>query len=257
MSELETRARQRRRARGSEEALPEADIHTEDRARDAAGDPSAINIFDMDDSTAEAKSDSALEQEELRRATALSSQMFEVTERCRENAELSEALMRSKEDLAYPSKMLGSMNIVQWRLTRRARCPEVENALLTSRCLQSQRERMEADGLELRPAFAGGVWVFARITEQDFTLADLETCDADILMYPGDEHAFREALSEIPKKHRPGLRKTSQSCDCEDAGSNDAAGDCSEPEIGVERTFLCIRVRPECEEYPASHANTF
>lgn len=183
----------------------------------------------------EDKSDGMLEREELERATALSiSAAHQHT-----NALTAEVLMRSKEESMFASCLARTLDIVLFRLTRCARCPEVSNALRTSEILSPQRERV---GGELQPGFAGGMWVFVILTHADFLVANLEPSDHAILMHPEDEDDVRHALGEIPKDRRPKLKKESWLHNSQAMASND--GDCSEfEEIIVKRTFLSIEVR--------------
>lgn len=196
----------------------------------------------------EDETDEMLEREELQQAAILSMEV----ERKREHADIAEAvaetLMRSKAEMLFPSCLLKSLDVVQFRFTRCARCPEVSNALRTSEKLATQRARIEGSGCDLQPEYAGGMWSLVPLTHDDFLLANLQPDDSMILMYPSDEEAVRQALKDIyPKDRRPKLKKDISLQDQQETGHTESEG--SEfRDIVIERTFLPVRVRSDLED---------
>jgi hypothetical protein len=113
----------------------------------------------------------------------------------REAAELAQALQLSKAEL--PKEEL-----VLLRLVKRARSPQVVEALRGAPELEPCRRRMAEAGCELRPEWAGGAWLLVPLREPElFALLedslDLSLQDWHVLLRQSDVQLLRRALRGI------------------------------------------------------------
>merc|ERR1711892_640951 len=127
------------------------------------------------------------------------------------NAELQQAILQSKIENPPPPLLADGYALL--KLTRMARSPSVDEALLTAPSLQHCRDRLLEAGCELKPAWAGGArFLVPFVTEQLEELLNqgLEVCDSSILTLRQDIAAVKEALKSLPRKNRPHVSKELQ-----------------------------------------------
>jgi len=115
--------------------------------------------------------------------------------------EFMKAIRRSRADLP----VLSNDGAVLYRLTRKARLPEVTSILLESPLLFHCRKRVTDAGCEICPSWSSG-WYFLPCTEQQISeleQAGFEIQDHHILALRSDKEPIKEALSSLPRKKRP------------------------------------------------------
>lgn len=160
----------------------------------------------------------------------------------REQLEFTEAQERSTLEAGLLP--LSSDGVVRSRLSRHAQCEEVQTVLRCSTDLAYLRGIVDEAGCELKPAWAGGMWLFVPLTREQFLEAGMAPSRIHILARSNDEHVLRRALDTVLKEKMPQLRVENASKRdlpqvTEDAASVDVEGQssCANDHIVIENTF--------------------
>jgi len=151
-----------------------------------------------------------------------------------EQQALQEALLRSKAD-AWSAD-----GIILSRLTFHS--PSVTSFLLESNDLAICRSRVESAGCSMQPAWANGALLLVPVTEQQIMEADIYLQAHNILMLASDEQLVKEALAELSRRKRPGLKPEHYPHGKLPCASEEAKGSTGEAEQQPSEEFQLARM---------------
>jgi len=134
---------------------------------------------------------------------ALLESFEKVTEQ--ENSQLAQALVHSKRDMPDHGFPLSCDGVVILRLTRKARHPEVHEALTSSPMLAHCHQRVLDAGCSIVPEWACGARLLVPLTEEQFEESGCKLADIHVVALAYDLEHIKAALRQIRFKDRPKL----------------------------------------------------
>jgi len=154
------------------------------------------------------------------------------------SSDLAKAILLSKADMPLSGVPLSSDGVVILRLTRKARSPEVQEALTTSPTLSKCHQRVLEAGCDIMPDWAGGAKLLVPLTTEQLEESGHELSDHHVVALTSDVEHIRAALYNIRFPDRPKITFDSRTerhtpaAECTGAGTG---GDGPTEEVSPER----------------------
>jgi len=154
------------------------------------------------------------------------------------SSDLAKAIVLSKADMPLSGVPLSSDGVVILRLTRKARSPEVQEALTTSPILSECHQRVLEAGCDIMPDWAGGAKLLVPLTREQLEESGHELSDHHVVALTSDVEHIRAALYNIRFPDRPKItfdsrtERHTRAAECTGAGTG---GDGPTEEVSPER----------------------
>eukprot|EP00419_Tripos_fusus_P067662 CAMPEP_0172933526 /NCGR_PEP_ID=MMETSP1075-20121228/220551_1 /TAXON_ID=2916 /ORGANISM="Ceratium fusus, Strain PA161109" /LENGTH=990 /DNA_ID=CAMNT_0013794869 /DNA_START=61 /DNA_END=3033 /DNA_ORIENTATION=+ len=120
-----------------------------------------------------------------------------------ENSDIAQALLHSKRDMPASGIPLSRDGVVILRLTRKARSPEVHEALCESLILSGCHQRVLDAGCSVSPEWALGARLLVPLTPDQLQESGVQLSDNLVVALAGDVENIKAALRQIKFKNRP------------------------------------------------------